>query len=594
MITWAEITTFLRMLWRWAWVIVLAVVLSTVTALIISQYQRSYYITRVSLMIGNAFESQRPDANSVQLANSLGTFYAELARRERILKPVQENLGLKFPWQIIADEMMRTNVVGNAGLLEIYITDTSPERAAALANSIADQLISYSPTAPDKVQAERAVIEEQIRNSSAQIELLKQRITETTIRQQQTTSASDLSELNAQLTQLQNSLANEQERYNALLEVKSSSVVNSLSVFEAAQVPSQPLPSRRILTVAIAAMLGFLVSVLAIVILDRLDSRWRGSRDVAERFSFRLLGDIEKSAPILASLAPQSIARHTAVRGVHSNLLLAAGELGIHTLVVTSPHASLDRTALTIDISLLFARSGQRVLLVDADPIVGELSRSLHASDDARPWSAIGRETNRILANLSPTPIPNVALLPVNGDVIGQPSMLSSPRWRELVRSLAGIVDVVIFDGPSVLSGPDAALLAPHVDGVVLVLDPSTDNRQDVDASRTMLQKQADIRLLGAVTLRPGSLDATTWRLPDHRNPELPGFGLATTDTIPGATITPTYTTVNEHAREPEPTIIVTPNANEDDGYLNGQAAPPPPSRSARVGRRRRDQRKTR
>ena len=106
MITWAEINSLLRILWRWIWLVAIAVVLSSGTAFVISQYQRSYYVTRVSLMIGNSFESLRPDQNSVQLATSLGSFYAELARRERILQPVQQNLGLTFPWQIIADEMI--------------------------------------------------------------------------------------------------------------------------------------------------------------------------------------------------------------------------------------------------------------------------------------------------------------------------------------------------------------------------------------------------------------------------------------------------------------------------------------------------------
>ncbi len=592
MITWAEIASLLRILWRWVWLVALAVVLSSGTALVISQYQRSYYVTRVSLMIGNSFESQRPDQNSVQLANSLGSFYAELARRERILQPVQTSLGLTFPWQVISDEMMRTNIIGNASLLEIYITDTSPERAAALANGIADQLISYSPTAPDKVQAEQAAVEEQIRTSTTQIEDLKKRISDTILRQQRTTSASDLSEINAQLTQLQNSLDKEQDRYNSLLVMKSSSVVNSLSIFERATVPTSPLPSKRLITVGIAALLGFLVSVLAVVILERLDSRWRGAADAKGRFNLRLLGDIEKGAPILASLAPHSVTRHDAVRGIHSNILLAAGERGVHTLFVTSPQPSLDRTALTIDLALLFARSGQRVLLVDADPITGDLTNSLHASDEVRPWSNINHESGRILASLTPTSIHNVALLPVNHNAMGQPSMLSSPRWRELVRSLAGIVDVVIFDGPAVMSGPDAALLAPHVDGIVLVLDPLMDKRQDVDQSRSRLQHQAQVTLLGAVTLRSGKESVVNWRLPEHRNLELPGFGLAGRESAPDARITPGYNQSESRAAEREPSIIVTPNLEDDEDnevlHATNGSMPHTPNRRSRVGRRQR------
>jgi hypothetical protein len=63
--------------------------------------------------------------------------------------------------------------------------------------------------------------------------------------------------------------------------------------------------------------------------------------------------------------------------------------------------------------------------------------------------------------------------------------------------------DVIIFDGPAVLHGPDAALLAPHIDGVVLAVDPAVDNREEVAKSRERLLHQNGSRLLGAVTFTP-------------------------------------------------------------------------------------------
>jgi hypothetical protein len=157
---------------------------------------------------------------------------------------------------------------------------------------------------------------------------------------------------------------------------------------------------------------------------------------------------------------------------------------------------------------------------------------------------------------------------------------------------LTGIVDVVIFDGPAVMSGPDAALLAPHVDGIVLVLDPLMDKRQDVDQSRSRLQYQAQVRLLGAVTLRSGKESVVNWRLPDHRNLELPGFDRAAHENTSNARTTPSYTSSEPRPSDREPSIIVTPHLEDDEDnevlYATNGSMPHTPNRRSRVGRRQR------
>jgi hypothetical protein len=62
------------------------------------------------------------------------------------------------------------------------------------------------------------------------------------------------------------------------------------------------------------------------------------------------------------------------------------------------------------------------------------------------------------------------------------------------------MVDIYIFDGPSALNSADAALLAPHVDGAVLVVSPKSDRREDIERSKERLLHNKSARLLGAVT----------------------------------------------------------------------------------------------
>ncbi len=180
-----------------------------------------------------------PDQNQLSIGSALARYYGELARREPILKPVQEGLQLPFPWQVVSDRMLATSVVPSANLLEIYITDSNPERAAWTANAIGEQLITFSPTSPEKIQAEQQAVDQQLQASDAKINDLQQQIADLTEQQSQATSASDLAELNQKLTQLGNSLAQEQSSYKSLLNYKSNSVVNSLGFFERAVPPNE-------------------------------------------------------------------------------------------------------------------------------------------------------------------------------------------------------------------------------------------------------------------------------------------------------------------------------------------------------------------
>src|SRR5262249_51472199 len=138
---------------------------------------------------------------------------------------------------------------------------------------------------------------------------------------------------------------------------------------------------------------------------------------------------------------------------------------------------------------------------VDAEFTKSFLTKMLPSDREAHSWTVVSGHANQdAWAYVRQTSIPNVRLLAGRDDVEGMPALISSLRWRELVQRLLDTAEVIIFDGPAALSGPDAALLAPHVDGVVLALDPLTDSREDVTKSKHRLLHQQGANLLGVVT----------------------------------------------------------------------------------------------
>jgi hypothetical protein len=154
--------------------------------------------------------------------------------------------------------------------------------------------------------------------------------------------------------------------------------------------------------------------------------------------------------------------------------------------------------------------------------------------------------------------------------------MLPSRRWRELVQYLLNSADVILFDGPAALCGPDAALLAPHVDGVVLALSPTTDSRDDVAKTKTRLLHQKGTRLLGAVTFIPVPQSPWPWSVRQLQAPEMPQL-------VAGQPSTHSKPQVGTPPSNGNSTVIITPAAKDHwpsaEPPLTPSPAPPRPPR---------------
>ncbi|NJN18112.1 MAG: lipopolysaccharide biosynthesis protein [Oscillochloris sp.] len=501
MLTWRDVWVYVRMLIRWWWVLAVCVGLAAGIAYWVAQQQPDYYRTRAVLMVGDNFSAAVPDQYAFGLSNTLAQFYAVMAGREAILQPVVDQLELPYSWDVLGKQVY-ASVNSQASLLEIWITDTNPDRAAAIASAIVAELIRFSPNSPEKIAEQRAVFEQQLQETEQNLQGVDQRLSELQTQQGTLVSAVDLRAVDEQIAELQKVRDRYQETYNQLLDLRNSTTVNSLSLFEAPVRPDVPLPSKRLLTVAVAGLGGGILALLAILLLEALDDRWRTSRDLRNRFGLAELGTVPAGPPLGSGDAAAEVRREQAVRDAHTRVLLAALERGTRLLLVTSPNPNESRSAMVVDMARLFTRSGYRVLLVDADMTEPNLTRLVGNGDQAMRPVLIHNADSKVWSHLQPTSIDQVMLLSRHIGPDGRPMAPTLP-WPDLVQSLNRAADVIIFDGPSALSSADAALLAPLVDGVVLALDPSTDRRGAILESKSRLLRRRGANLLGAVVIEP-------------------------------------------------------------------------------------------
>lgn len=169
-------------------------------------------------------------------------------------------------------------------------------------------------------------------------------------------------------------------------------------------------------------------------------------------------------------------------------------EKPLQFITVTSPKSQEGKSTIATCLALASAQSGQRTLLVDAN-----LQRPV-LDTWFQQTSVIGlRDSVRYLANgisgpspLQTTTIPNLMLMTI-GKTEGAEAtdILPIDGLSPLLQLLKSEADLIIFDGPALLSSSDAINLAMLSDVVLLVVNAHTSK------SGTVLEAEEQLKTTG-------------------------------------------------------------------------------------------------
>jgi capsular exopolysaccharide synthesis family protein len=179
-------------------------------------------------------------------------------------------------------------------------------------------------------------------------------------------------------------------------------------------------------------------------------------------------------------------------RHLRSALLLSSfGASRPQTLLFTSASPGEGKTTIAINLARLLAKSGLRVVLVDADVRGGGMNRLLGNADQLGVLDYLRGEAEAT-AIVHPTEFDGLLLVPSGTHQDHSDGLFLRPKLAELVRALRQNRDFVILDGAPILASDDAALLVPHADAIVLVTRPFyTHSRLMRQALDMLYQRQA-------------------------------------------------------------------------------------------------------
>lgn len=188
-----------------------------------------------------------------------------------------------------------------------------------------------------------------------------------------------------------------------------------------------------------------------------------------------------------------------AYRSLRTALLLSSAQ-ELRVVAVTSASAGEGKTATSVNLSIVMAQLGRRVLLIDGDLRKPRLHEVFGVSNRAGLVNILagGEEPDHAL---TVSAVPNLSLIP-SGPIPPNPSeLLASDRMRELVRRARSRFDFVVIDTPPVLAVTDSTLIGSLADGVVLCLRAGKVLREEARACRDRLL-MAEVKILGTVLNR--------------------------------------------------------------------------------------------
>lgn len=277
-----------------------------------------------------------------------------------------------------------------------------------------------------------------------------------------------------------------------------------LSVVTPATAPIGPSAPNTKLNLALGTFVGLILGVATAVLRTTLDNRVRGEADVHRVTDAAVLGGISfdqdaTKKPLITQVAPQS-ARAESFRQLRTNLQFAHVSNNSKTVLVTSSVPGEGKSTTATNLAIAIAQSGQSVALIDADLRRPMVSEYLGLERNAGLTTALVGEAD-INDLLQPWGDQGLFVL-ASGRIPPNPSeLLGSAAMRELIARLEQTFDAIIIDAPPLLPVTDAAVLAQHVGGVVVVVGSQKLRFGDLEKSLAALA-MVDADLLGIVLNR--------------------------------------------------------------------------------------------
>lgn len=200
----------------------------------------------------------------------------------------------------------------------------------------------------------------------------------------------------------------------------------------------------------------------------------------------------------LVAIADQNSTITEQYRTIRSNIQFTSVDKELRTMVVTSSGPSEGKSTTAANLAVVFANSGKRVLLVDADLRKPTVALTFQIPNARGLSNLLGDRESDSKDYAQKTSIENLWVMPSGPKPPNPSEMLGSKRMEEVITELTQEFDLIIFDMPPVATVTDAQILAAKTDGTLLVVRERQTKKQNLIKAYDLL-KIAKANILGVV-----------------------------------------------------------------------------------------------
>lgn len=356
-------------------------------------------------------------------------------------------------------------------------------------------------------------------------------------RQQQT--ALDLKEVGVQYAVLQEEVNVNRTLYESVLKrlhetnVSNDLAASNMQIVQQAELPLTPSAPRTARTLLLVVVLSMLVGVGGVFLVEYLDSTMHTPQEVwtavglntvgtipqlnnsavepATNGAGRSIGDYSKrylpdskpssnghsvSNEILGPRSQLSIIAES-YRTIRTSLMLSQAERPPQVILVTSPCPGDGKTVTTLNLGIVLAQGGHRVLAIDADLRKGRCHKVLGLQNFYGLSNFLTGHLS-LEKSIQAGPVDGLSLLS-RGLLPPNPAdLLCSRKMKEALNTLRESYDFILIDSPPVNAVSDAALLSAICDGVLLVFNSE---QTGIDSARRTVERLEALgaKLIGVV-----------------------------------------------------------------------------------------------
>jgi succinoglycan biosynthesis transport protein ExoP len=473
-----DLKTYIDIILRRKWVVLITVVVTVAVVAFGTWRMTPTYKAIATLRIATASASST--SLDYQFADRLINTYIIVATSQPLLDELNKQLGLSRPLQISVE------AIANTELITISVEDYDPNLAVTAANTLGDILIAQgseyysgsgnSPSETLKVQVDQAESDlNQVRLNYFQL-LAKNQPDQ------------------ADLVAIGKEVDLKQQIYNTLLSqyaqlrAKEAVQANMISVVSPASFPETPSKPNKLLYLGIGLVVSLISGFGLVLIVENLDTTLFSAATILAVAQLPMLGRIpeERKKKNRQVQMMENTYYAEAYLRLRTNLLKikTIEDSSCKTLLITSALQGEGKSTIISNLAYLLTQTGKRVILVEADlrhsslHKIFELPNQLGLSD-----YLLGKaDLDEII---QPTLYPGLSVITKGqSTTTTEPvNLLSSSRMQALLQELFFLRDLILIDTPSVLAVTDTSVIAPLVDGVLLVVKRAFVGKEKLEAA---------------------------------------------------------------------------------------------------------------